>query len=116
MVKIGVNTRFDGVDGDMGSEMIAFDEDGSSRNTTSRQVRRRLERQGEKALIHMLKDEARKMKRAAGGAAICNRADARRVFGDLLARGEKPLKNQDVEAHKREQAERAAAFKHPWQR
>ena len=111
-LKIGVNNRFDGDTGDINAEMIEVEEDGSTRNATSRQVLRRNKRRADKALIKMLKDEARKMRRAAGGAALNSREDARRVFADMLARGEKPLKDEDAIAAQRE----AREFRHPWQR
>jgi hypothetical protein len=92
---IGVDMRFDGLDG-ISAEKLAFDEEGESRNVTTRQQRRRQQRQGEKALLAMLKDEARKMGRGAGGAAIRSRQHARRVFQDMLDRGEKVLKAPDL--------------------
>ena len=66
--------------------------------------------------MKLLKEQARKMKRGAGGAAIKDRASAREVFADMLARGEKPLKDPALEQYKKERAEQIANFKHPWQR
>lgn len=105
VLTVGVNHRFDGTTGQTVCEKIAFFTDGSSRNITSRQELRRAKRQGDKALVSMLKAEARKMGRAAGGASLATREDARKTFADMLARGEKPL-----------EADNHVDFKHPWQR
>lgn len=115
-LKIGVNMRFDGEEG-ITAEHIGFDtETGEQRSLTSRQVKRQNKRKGDKALIKLLKAEAKKMKRGAGGAAIKDRASARAVFAAELERGEKVLKDPAVEQYKRERAAQIAAFKHPWQR
>ena len=106
---VGVNIRFDGVSCNTVCERIAFYADGTSKNVTSRQELRRAKRQGEKALMSQLKQEARALGRAGGGAAIVDRKTARVAFADILARGEKPIKNID-------RTHIPVPFKHPWQR
>ena len=107
VLTVGVNARFDSVSGTTTCERIAFKADGASAPVSSRQEIRRNKRQSDKALMSLLKAEARAAGVGAGGAAVQNRSTARLVFSDPLSRGEKPLKDPEALTER---------FKHPWER